>query len=112
MNGDVIFTAMKKKRSDTNVQQNGTFFDPMALTWTEKYDKQLTKFWSFIPESVGKVFITLAVFMFGVSINGKRTYLYFYVNLFSMTRIPGTASILMKIILKINILLVDTGDWI
>lgn len=112
MNGDVIFTAMKKKRSDNNVQQNGTFFDPMALTWTEKYDKQLTKFWSFIPESVGKVFITLAVFMFGVSINGKRTYLHFYVNLFTMARIPGTASLFNENNSKISVSFVHTGDWI
>ncbi|CAG9764268.1 unnamed protein product [Ceutorhynchus assimilis] len=63
---------MKKTRENSkNARDEGKkFFDPMAVTWAEKYDVQLTKIWNFIPENIAKVIASLAVFVLGVSING------------------------------------------
>lgn len=63
---------MKKKRDSKKKEQNGTrFFDPMAVTWTEKYDKQISKVWNVIPDKVAKIIATIAVFLLGISINGN-----------------------------------------
>ncbi|XP_050308546.1 methylsterol monooxygenase 1-like [Anthonomus grandis grandis] len=50
--------------------QNGKTFDPMALTWSERYDEQISKVWKLLPESVAKIIASVAVFILGVSING------------------------------------------
>lgn len=63
---------MKKNRDSKKKEQNGTgFFDPMAVTWTEKYDKQISKVWNVIPDKVAKIIATIAVFLLGISINGN-----------------------------------------
>lgn len=61
---------MTKKRDKSRVA-NGSFYDPMAVTWTEKYDKQISAVWNRVPESIAKLLATLAVFVLGVSINGE-----------------------------------------
>lgn len=61
---------MTKKRDKSRVA-NGSFCDPMAVTWTEKYDKQISAVWNRVPESIAKLLATLAVFVLGVSINGE-----------------------------------------
>lgn len=59
---------MKKK--EKSATSNGTYVDPMALTWTTKYNDQISKVWNCLPESVAKIIATVAIFMLGVSING------------------------------------------
>ncbi|KAL1490317.1 hypothetical protein ABEB36_013032 [Hypothenemus hampei] len=53
-----------------SVKNGKTRFDPMAVTWMEKYDKQISTIWKTIPESFGKLIATVAIFMLGISING------------------------------------------
>ncbi|XP_048517537.1 delta(7)-sterol 5(6)-desaturase erg32 [Dendroctonus ponderosae] len=60
---------MTKKR-DTIRIQNESFYDPMAVTWTEKYDKEISAVWNHVPERIAKFLATVAVFVLGVSING------------------------------------------
>ncbi|XP_060524449.1 lathosterol oxidase-like [Cylas formicarius] len=60
----------KSKTKKSGVKENGHLFDPMAVTWTEKYNEQISKYWKHVPQSVGKVLATAAVFAVGVSING------------------------------------------
>jgi hypothetical protein len=47
------------------------FYDPMAVTWMEKYSKTLDKIWAKLPNYVGSIIVTLAVFTFGATIRGK-----------------------------------------
>ena len=60
----------KRKKSEKQ-QQNGWIADPMAVTWTENYNDVISKYWNKVPYSLGKTLATLAVFIVGVSINGK-----------------------------------------
>lgn len=60
-----------KKRSNKNVQQNGHFYDPMAVTWTEKYSDSIEKVWNTLPNFVGQFLATIAVFTLGASLSGK-----------------------------------------
>jgi hypothetical protein len=46
------------------------FYDPMAVTWMEKYSKTLDKIWDKLPNYVGSIIVTLAVFTFGATIRG------------------------------------------
>ncbi|VEN52283.1 unnamed protein product [Callosobruchus maculatus] len=48
----------------------GVRFDPMAVTWTEKYDAKISKVWNKLPDTLGKCIATIATFMVGISING------------------------------------------
>jgi hypothetical protein len=62
----------RRKESDKNAasKDNG-FYDPMAVTWMEKYSYILDKIWAKLPNCVGSIIVTLAVFMFGATIRGK-----------------------------------------
>lgn len=60
-----------KKNSDETVQQNGGYFDPMAVTWTEKYSDQIEKVWNILPNFVGQFLATVAIFTLGASLSGK-----------------------------------------
>ncbi|KAF7286217.1 hypothetical protein GWI33_006905 [Rhynchophorus ferrugineus] len=61
---------MKKVKKNGVPAKTGGFFDPMAVTWSEKYNEEFTKVWSCVPDKIGKVLVALAVFMLGISING------------------------------------------
>ncbi|XP_057663211.1 uncharacterized protein LOC130898155 [Diorhabda carinulata] len=74
----------KKNRQKKYQNSNGghiedssnVIFDPMSVTWLEKYDKIVSRIWNKVPTSVGKVIATVATFLVGISINGD------WVNLF------------------------------
>nr|CAH7725807.1 unnamed protein product [Callosobruchus chinensis] len=51
-------------------QKQGSRYDPMSVTWTEKYDAKISKVWNKLPDTVGKCIATIATFMVGISING------------------------------------------
>jgi hypothetical protein len=57
--------------SDKNTASMGTgFYDPMAVTWMEKYSDTLDKIWAKLPDWAGSIIVTLAVFAFGATIRG------------------------------------------
>jgi hypothetical protein len=59
------------KRSDKNTANKGNgFYDPMAVTWMEKYSDTMDKIWAKLPDCVGSIVVTLAVFTFGATIRG------------------------------------------
>jgi hypothetical protein len=61
----------RRKASDKNTaSKDKGFNDPMAVTWMEKYSDTLEKFWAKLPDWVGSIIVTLAVFIFGATIRG------------------------------------------
>jgi len=61
----------RRKRSDKNTaSKDKGFYDPMAVMWMEKYSDTLDKIWAKLPDCVGSVIVTLAVFTFGATIRG------------------------------------------
>lgn len=62
---------MGKNPDRETSKANGKFVDPMSVTWVERYDRVISNIWEKIPLSVGKCLATIAVFVLGVSINGK-----------------------------------------
>lgn len=65
-------TTINNNNSDQIKDNNGKFYDPMAVTWSENYSETIEKFWNLVPKSVGKVLATLATFIVGISINGEK----------------------------------------
>jgi len=62
----------RRERSDNNAASKDIgFYDPLAVTWMEKYSDVLEKIWAKLPDWVGSIIVTLAVFMFGATIKGK-----------------------------------------
>ncbi|KAF4532383.1 hypothetical protein B566_EDAN004464 [Ephemera danica] len=43
--------------------------DPMAITWTAKYSDSIEKYWSKLPSFLASCIATLAIFIFGASMN-------------------------------------------
>jgi hypothetical protein len=61
----------RRKGSKKNtVSKDKGFYDPMAVTWMEKYSDTLEKIWAKLPDCVGSIIVTLAVFIFGATIRG------------------------------------------
>jgi hypothetical protein len=61
----------RRKRSVLNAaSKDKGFYDPMAVTWMEKYSGTLDKIWAKLPNCVGSIIVTLAVFAFGATIRG------------------------------------------
>jgi hypothetical protein len=61
----------RRKGSDKNTaSKEKGFYDPMAVTWMEKYSDTLDKIWAKLPDCVGSIIVTLAVFIFGATIRG------------------------------------------
>jgi hypothetical protein len=46
------------------------FYDPMAITWMDKYSNIMDKIWSKLPSYVGSTIVTLAVFTLGATMRG------------------------------------------
>jgi hypothetical protein len=60
-----------RKGSDKNTTSTGTgLYDPMAVTWMDKYSDTLDKIWAKLPDWAGSIIVTLAVFVFGATIRG------------------------------------------
>jgi hypothetical protein len=61
----------RRKGSDKNTaSKDKGFYDPMAVTWMEKYSDTLEKIWAKLPDCVGSIIVTVAVFAFGATIRG------------------------------------------
>lgn len=66
--------APKTRKSNVAVSApkvNNETWNPMSVKWIEKHDKLITRMWDKLPDTLSKVLATLAVFMVGISINGK-----------------------------------------
>lgn len=61
--------------------QNRMAVDPMAVTWSERYNKTFEKVWAKLPNFIGSFIATAAVFILGSSIHG---------NFFNSTINPNT----------------------
>lgn len=49
-----------------------TFFDPMAVTWMEKYNDKIDKIWSTLPTFIRTSIATCAIVLLGSTIRGKQ----------------------------------------
>ncbi|XP_015606342.1 lathosterol oxidase [Cephus cinctus] len=56
---------MKNKKGER------TFYDPMAVTWVERYSDQMEKIWTRMPNFVGSAIATCAVFLLGATMRGE-----------------------------------------
>jgi hypothetical protein len=62
--------ARSKGSEEQTVGKDAGFHDPMAVTWAKKYSKTLDNIWARLPDWVGSIIVTLAVFIFGATIRG------------------------------------------
>lgn len=72
---------MGKKSAKHKAENNGNGpYDPMAVTWSEKYSDNFKQLWEYVPNNLRSVLVTLAVFIVGISINGKSETLNILLN--------------------------------
>jgi hypothetical protein len=65
-------TTSEKSEENTDVtEKDKGFYDPMAVTWMDKYSSTLDKIWANIPKNIRPIIVGLAVFTFGATIRGK-----------------------------------------
>lgn len=64
-------TKTKAKNKTAEVVRNGYSYDPMAVTWAEKYSSSIEKVWRRLPNFVGKCIATIAILVLGSSLKGK-----------------------------------------
>lgn len=60
-----------KKSENGEILQNSSFFDPMAVTWTEKYSNQIDAVWKKLPGFIAKFVATFAVLLLSATLKGK-----------------------------------------
>ncbi|KAK3880002.1 hypothetical protein Pcinc_015476 [Petrolisthes cinctipes] len=46
-------------------------FDPLAVTWTDRYRETLDRYWKRLPNFLGSFIATVAVFIFGSTVRGE-----------------------------------------
>merc|ERR1712002_942933 len=63
--------SVTQMKMETKSVANERLFDPMAVTWSEKYSDTFEKYWSRIPSYFGSIIVCLAVFILGSSIRGE-----------------------------------------
>jgi hypothetical protein len=68
-------TDVKSEKSTDVTGKDKGFYDPMAVTWMDKYSSTLDKIWANLPMNMRPVIVTLAVFTFGATIRGKFFFL-------------------------------------
>ncbi|XP_033225909.1 lathosterol oxidase-like [Belonocnema kinseyi] len=51
--------------------EKNTFFDPMAVTWMEKYDQKLEQIWSTFPTFIRTSIATFAIVLLAATIRGE-----------------------------------------
>lgn len=64
----------KKVENELNMKpeaKEGSFFDPMSVTWMEKYNYKVEKIWSTFPSLVQTTIVTCAIFLLGSFMRGK-----------------------------------------
>lgn len=66
----------KKIENELNMKsevKGGSFFDPMSVTWMEKYNYKVEKIWSTFPSLVQTSIVTCAIFLLGSFLRGKAS---------------------------------------
>jgi len=63
--------SVTQMKMETKSVANERLFDPMAVTWSEKYSDTFEKYWSRVPSYFGNIIVCLAVFILGSSIRGE-----------------------------------------
>ncbi|XP_043472562.1 methylsterol monooxygenase-like [Leptopilina heterotoma] len=64
----------KKIENELNIKseaKGGSFFDPMSVTWMEKYNYKVEKIWSTFPSLVQTSIVTCAIFLLGSFLRGE-----------------------------------------
>ncbi|XP_046614818.1 methylsterol monooxygenase 1-like [Neodiprion virginianus] len=61
----------KSNKSNSKSTKKRETFDPMAVTWMEKYSDQMEKIWSRLPNFVGSAIATCAIFLLGATMRGE-----------------------------------------
>ncbi|KAB7495119.1 Delta(7)-sterol 5(6)-desaturase erg32 [Armadillidium nasatum] len=61
----------KNYENGTKTYEKVSFKDPMAVTWVEKYDSVLQKYWDKIPGFLGTIIASVVVFILGSTIRGE-----------------------------------------
>jgi hypothetical protein len=64
-------TCEESEKSTDVTEKDKGFYDPMAVTWMDKYSSTLDRIWANIPNNMRPIIVGLAVFIFGATINGK-----------------------------------------
>jgi hypothetical protein len=59
------------KKCTEDRKTNEGFYDPMAVTWLDRYSNAMDRIWSKLPNYVGSFIVTMAVFTMGASVRGK-----------------------------------------
>lgn len=63
---------MMEKCRDTGVKNKSKkLFNPIAVTWMEKYSERMEKMWNRLPNFVGSAVATCAIFLLGATMRGK-----------------------------------------
>lgn len=63
---------MSSKTCETaQSSENNGFYDPMAVTWTEKYSSQIEAVWNKLPGFVARFTATLAILLLCSTLKGK-----------------------------------------
>lgn len=63
-------TAGNKATADAPRPFASKAWNPLSLTWSERYHTSLEKGWSRVPNALKKVTVTLAVFAVGLAMSG------------------------------------------
>ena len=72
--GEFTLNSEKSKPYDKSMDSEGEktfFFDPMAVTWMEKYNDKLEKIWSTLPSFIAKFIASCAIFLLGATLRGE-----------------------------------------
>ncbi|PNF32539.1 hypothetical protein B7P43_G02459 [Cryptotermes secundus] len=65
-------TTSEKSEKNTDVtEKDKVFYDPMAVTWLDKYSSTLDTIWTNLPKNIRPIIVGLAVFTFGATIRGE-----------------------------------------
>lgn len=59
------------QNGNSKVSNGNVINDPLAVTWAEKYSDQIEYVWAKLPNFAKTTVATLAIFIMGISINGK-----------------------------------------
>lgn len=66
---------VKSKKDTKDEVPSRIASDPMAVTWLEKHNKTLEKYWNKLPNFLGSFIASVAVFILGSSIRGEWIYI-------------------------------------
>jgi hypothetical protein len=64
-------TSEESEKNTDVTEKDKEFYDPMAVTWMDKYSSTLDRIWANIPSNIRPIIAGFAVFIFGATIRGK-----------------------------------------